>query len=283
MKKVLLCLFIISFFLTGCKSNIQNEKSDVKSIAVSIGVQATFAQKICGDKWEILTAIPSGASPETYEPNPAELRKINQAEIYFGIGVPSEENFIIPSLGNQISSVRLQDAVKEKYPEIGEGIFRDPHIWLSPKRAVVMVETMANEIIKADGENKAFYQDYADRYIEELKSLDNYIKGVLEPIKNRKFLCFHPSFGYFAEDYGLKMYSLEEEGKETTAKQLSKMAQLAKKENIKIIFYQAEMSQRQALSFAEEIDGQAVMLEPLSPDYIENLKKMTDEIAKAMK
>ena len=146
MKKVLLCLFIISFFLTGCKSNIQNEKSDVKSIAVSIGVQATFAQKICGDKWEILTAIPSGASPETYEPNPAELRKINQAEIYFGIGVPSEENFIIPSLGNEITSVRLQDAVKEKYPEIGEGIFRDPHIWLSPKRAIVMVETMTKEI-----------------------------------------------------------------------------------------------------------------------------------------
>ena len=61
------------------------------------------------------------------------------------------------------------------------------------------------------------------------------------------------------------------------------MPDLAKKENINVIFYQAEGSEKQALSFAEEIGGKAVMLEPLSPDYTESLKAMTKAFFEAMK
>ena len=123
----------------------------------------------------------------------------------------------------------------------------------------------------------------ANEYIKELKNLDSYIITALAGSKNRKFIAFHPAFGYFAEDYSLTMYALEEHGKETTAKRLAEMADLAKRENIKSIFYQAEASKKQALAFAEEIDGRAVMLEPLSPDYVANLKAMTDSLKEAIK
>ena len=92
----------------------------------------------------------------------------------------------------------------------------------------------------------------------------------------------HPAFGYFADDYSLTQYALEEHGKEADAKHMTEIIDLAKKEDIKVIFYQAEISGRQAAAFAEEIGGTAVCLEPLAADYTENLRKMAKTLAEAM-
>ncbi len=281
MKKLI--LFIITFtllWLTGCSEN--STDSGKRTIAVSIAPEATFVKAVCGENFDIITSIPAGASPETYEPTPAEMQKITNAEIYFAIGVPAEENSILPLIDRK-KTVVLQDFVAKEYPELSEGEHRDPHIWLSPKRVIVMVEKIAETLKHYDPKNADFYNENAKNYILELGKLNEYIVTAFKDIKNRNFLVFHPAFSYFADDYSLSMHALEEHGKETTAKRLAEMTDLAKEKNIKTIFYQAEASNKTAVSFAEEIGGTAVMLEPLSPDYIENIKKMTDLLQKAMK
>ena len=177
----------------------------------------------------------------------------------------------------------MHKKINSIYPDRLDDGGRDPHIWLSPKRVIVIVEAIADIIINADPENKDFYQKNCDNYISKLKELDGYIKSSFNGKTNRKFIAFHPAFGYFADDYELDMYALEEHGKEATAKRIAEIAKLARDEDIRFIFYQAEASQKQAVAFAEEIDGTAVMLEPLAADYINNLKIMTDLLKKAMK
>lgn len=145
-----------------------------------------------------------------------------------------------------------------------------------------MVKAIAEELSELDPKNQALYQQNSEKYINELTALDNQVKEILKNCENRSFIAFHPAFGYFADDYSLTMYALEEHGKEADAKRISQMAELAKKENIKTVFYQAETSGRQAEAFAEEIGGQAVKLEPLSDDYIPNIRKMAYAIKKAM-
>jgi zinc transport system substrate-binding protein len=78
------------------------------------------------------------------------------------------------------------------------------------------------------------------------------------------------------------MYALEEDGKEATAQHLQEMIDLAKAENIKVIFYQDEIDSSQSEAFAEEIGGKTVQLAPLAANYIENLKSMADTMAEAM-
>ena len=101
-------------------------------------------------------------------------------------------------------------------------------------------------------------------------------------MSNRKFIVYHPAFGYLAEDYDLTMYSLEEEGKEATPRHLADMIDLAKSENIKAIFYQEEIDSSQSKAFAEEIGGRTIQLSPLAADYIENLKAMAQLMAEVM-
>jgi len=288
-KGILVLIFIICFlFLAGCNKDNSNEKESAEVagiskpiIAVTIVPQQTFVQAVCGDLAEVITLVPPGSSPENYELKPQEIEKLSKASLYFSIGVPVEEVYILARLEN-MKVVPLHEKVALKYPEIllssGE---RDPHIWLSPKRVMAMIDAIAEEMSLLDPENKETYYQNAAAYIDRLKELDQDIKSILGKVKNKKFIVFHPAFGYLAEDYGLTMYALEQDGKEATPKHLQDMIKLAKQENIKVIFYQAEIDSRQSLAFAEEIKGRTVRLDPLAADYISNMKMMAMTIAEA--
>jgi zinc transport system substrate-binding protein len=210
------------------------------------------------------------------------MENFSKASLYFSIGVPTEESNILPKL-TDIKTIALQDEVALTYEdrtfESGE---RDPHIWLSPKRAKVMVEVISREMGELDEANKEIYEKNAKAYIERLDELDKEIEESLKGVENKKIIVYHPAFGYLADDYGLEMYALEEEGKESTAVRLQEMIDLAKKENIKAIFYQDEIDSSQSKAFAEEIGGKTVQLSPLSANYISNLKKMADTISEVM-
>ncbi len=271
---------------TACSSaaKVQSNDNNKKTvIAVTIVPEQTFVEAVCGDLAEVVTLVPPGNSPENYEPTPQEMEKFSQASRYFTIGVPTEEANILPNAGD-LTVVSLQDAVKAVYPErLFESGERDPHIWLSPKRVEVMVKTIAQEMSTLDPDNQATYEKNAEAYLAQLNELDQNIKTVLAPVENKKFIVYHPAFGYLADDYGLKMIALEEEGKEATPQQLQSIIDLAKADNIKAIFYQEEIDSSQSQAFAEELGGKTIQLAPLAASYIENLQNMANTMAEVMK
>jgi len=279
-------LFTLTFSLfipVGCgvKETVVEDNGKTL-VAVSIMPQKTFVEAVCGDLAEVVVMVPPGNSPANYEPTPKEMEQFSRAKLYFAIGVPTEAANIIPKAKElkDMKIIKLQEEVAKVHPEreFTPGS-RDPHIWLSPKRVKTMVEVIAREMGALDEKNRDKYENNAQRYIAELDKLDKEIQNALAGVKNRKFIVFHPAFGYLADDYKLQMYSLEQEGKEATPQRLMEMTELAKKENIKAVFYQAEISGKQARSFAEEIGGKTVLLAPLAPDYIENLKNMVKVMA----
>ncbi|HOA84918.1 MAG TPA: zinc ABC transporter substrate-binding protein [Bacillota bacterium] len=273
-------LLATGFLLVSCDKKQADSGKPV--IAVSIVPEATFVRAVCGGLAEVVTLIPPGYSPENYEPTPGDMMRFEEASLYFTIGIPAEAG-ILPHVPKSVKIVALHEEVAEVYPELtfasGD---RDPHIWLSPKRVKVMIEVITRELSLLDPDNAGVYSQNAAAYQGQLEGLDSEIVSALEGVKNRKIIVYHPAFGYLAEDYGLTMYALEEEGKEATAKRLAEMVELARAENIKVIFYQEEIDNSQSAAFAEEIGGVAIKLSPLAADYIDNLKKMAELLAEAM-
>ena len=283
-RNVFVTILILSMMcLTGCSNEAKKEEAEEKPvIAVSIVPEQTFVEAVCGDLVDIVTLIPPGSSPGNYEPTAQEMEKFSDSSLYFSIGVPTEEANILPNVGD-VKVISLQDEVagvyKDRTFESGE---RDPHIWLSPKRVKAMIDTIVSKMSEMDPENKETYEKNAANYIAQLDEVDREIKDALEGVESKKFIVYHPAFGYIADDYGLQMYALEEEGKEATAQHLQEMIDLAKAEDIKVIFYQEEIDSSQSEAFAEEIDGKTIQLAPLAADYISNLKKMAQTMAEAM-
>ena len=277
---MILSIFVLMF---GCSANEpENSKEDKIVAAVTIVPQQTFVEAVCGDLVEVVTLIPPGNSPENYEPTPVEIEKFNKASVYFSTGVAAEEASILNHAGD-VKVVALHEKVALVYDDITfESGGRDPHIWLSPKRVKIMIEVIAEEMGKIDPQNKKIYENNATSYISKLNELDNEIRETLADVKNKKFIAYHPAFGYIAQDYGLQMFALEEEGKEATIHHLQDMIDLAEKESIKVIFYQEEIDSSQSRAFAEEIDGRTQMLSPLSADYINNIKIIANTMSEEL-
>lgn len=308
---LLLAMVCLMFIPAGCAKTAGSSPGKL-TVAVTIVPQEAFVKAVAGDLVDVVTMVPPGKSPENYAPTPRQLESFSKAALYFSIGVPVEDAYIlkrVDSLNSEMKIVPLADRVGEVYPhryfeeahetgmdengnndsgneynraDVHRHDGRDPHIWLSPKRVEVMVDVIAEELSQIDIANKAVYERNASEFKSRLNEVDAEIEKTLGKLKNKTFIVFHPAFGYFADDYGLKMVALEEEGKEATPKSLQGKIDMAKEEGIKVIFYQAEIDSRQSRAFAEELGGKAEMLEPLSYDYLNNLKKIAKTFSEVM-
>ncbi len=280
MKKSILALVLILIFaFSGCK---ESENSNTIKLAVSISPVATFVKNVCGNKADIITMIPAGASAEAYEMSPKEIAIFSQSAVFFSVGVPAEENGILPHIAKTTKIVDLASSVNSVYPDLKIGSERDPHIWLSPKRAIIMVEEICNEMCVSDPENSKFYRKNASDYLEKLENVNKQITNMFKDKRRKVFYISHPSFSYFADDFGLDMISLEKDGKEISPKELAEIIDIAKKSGAKVIFCQEESSKKMAEAFAKEIGGKTEILKPLSPDYCDNLFKTATLIREAL-
>ena len=280
-KLCLTVIIIIQVLLMVSCASPADKEDDKLTVAVSIIPQETFVKEVSGNMVDIITAIPPGKSPENYAPSPMEIEKLSRSSIYFTIGVPAETGILdkLNDINGSIKIVDLADKVKEHYPEIEVAPgHRDPHIWLSPKRASVMVDIISHELSEANKENSGTYRENAQLYIEKLIEIDKEISGLFSNLKNRTFIIYHPSLGYFADDYGLNMVSIEEGGKEAAPSNLQKVIDIAREQNIKTVFYQSEIDSKQSSVLADEIGGKPVQVAPLAPNYIDNIKKIAAEI-----
>ncbi len=296
---VLLIGIVMSGVLSGCS---RETPSDKISVAVSVAPQKAFVEAIVGDNMDVVTLIPPGASPTNYQPSPREMTALEKASVYFAIGVPTEEGNILPLVEanySDVDIVHLADLVEDVYEaryfedehdhededhededhededhEDHDHTGRDPHIWLSPKRVVVMVYEMVDVLVELDPEHADEYKQNADVFINELMGLDQEIKDILGN-ESLEFIIMHPSLGYFADDYGLEMVAIEEDGKNATSDHLQEVIEYAVQHDIHTVFYQSEFDSSQAATISEEINGSVVELDVLSEDYLDNLKKMT--------
>ena len=276
----LILLVVLILATAGCTSTYNSSENEKVVIAVSIVPEEAFVRAVAGDLADIVVMIPPGYSPENYEPKAKQRQKCTQADIYFGIGIPAESS-ILPSLNPATCYIALEETVASVYPDRLIGTSRDPHIWLSPKRAQVMVQKIADELSLIDSEHSTIYHENATQYCEKITDADRKISEILSQAKGKTFIVDHPAFGYFADDYNLVMKALEENGKEATIKHRIELENIALDAGIDTIFYQDESGGSPVSQFAEAINGTAVSLAPLSGDYLNNLQSMAENIAEA--
>lgn len=155
----------------------------------------------------------------------------------------------------------------------------DPHIWLDPILVKIQASTIAKALIAKYPQNKALYEANLAQFQAELDALNAEISALFEKSKNKKFIIYHPSLGYFAARYHLVQIPVEIEGKEPKTKDLQRLMSVAKKEKIKTIFVQKGFSQNAAKSLAKELKASVVELNHLSDDYSKNLLEIAKKIA----
>ncbi|MGB3340318.1 MAG: zinc ABC transporter substrate-binding protein [bacterium] len=247
---------------------------------VSILPLAEFTEKIGGDRVLVSVMIPAGTTPHSYEPTPAQLTDLSTAHIYVKVGTPIEFEIAwldkIMSVNKNMFLCNASQNLALPEPDI------DPHVWLSPLNAQIMIENIYNTLIEIDTKSKALYYRNKQKYIEELSELNERIKNLLSDKKNRKFLVYHPAWGYFANAYDLEQISIETGGKEPTAKGILSIIEQAKRENIHVVFASPQFTTKNAQVIAREIQGTVILIDPLEKNYISNLTDIAEQLSQIM-
>lgn len=274
---------------------------DVLTAFVSIPPQRYFLQQIGGDRVAVQVMVEPGADAHTYEPRPRQMVALSKAVLYFAVGVQPFETVWLKKIAaaNPGMKVVHTDRDIQKIPiaphelehrehtEAGAAVHHDhqldPHIWLSPPLVRQQARVMLEALVAADPSHGQRYEANYRRFSARLTDLDAEFKSLFAERQGMKFMVFHPSWGYFADAYGLKQVAIEMEGKEPKPAQLSRLIDRARAENIRVIFVQPQFSAKSARLIAREIGGQVAFVDPLAEDWVANLREAADKLKAALR
>lgn len=257
-------------------------------VCVSIPPQAFFVERIGGERVSVEVLVGPGQSPATYEPTPTQMAALDEADVYFRIGVPFEDALMdrISASMPDLNVVDLRRGITLR-PIAGHGHDHghgrlDPHTWLDPRLAAVQARTIEQELAGLDPAGAGIYAAGLAALEAELRQVDAQVAAQLEPVKGRQLFVFHPAFGYFADAYGLVQVPIEIEGREPAPRELEEVIELARSRGIRAIFIQPEFSDASARAIASELGAQVVRIDPLARDYLANLREMARKIRNAL-
>jgi zinc transport system substrate-binding protein len=231
-----------------------------------------FVKAVGGDKIDASVLIPVGAEPHDFDPTIQQIQNVQSADMLVYNGAGMEASWINKT--NPKFSVDSSKGIKlvaDADPAIHAST--DPHIWLDPILAIHQIENIRDGLIKVDPRNAAYYNQNAQKFIGQLRSLDASIRSQLSNSNcaKRDFITFHQAFAYFAKEYGLNQHSIHQgltpEG-EILPQRLGEIVKLADDLGINIIYSEDLIDPRSAQTIAQEIPNGKVMI--LSP--IEGIK-----------
>jgi zinc transport system substrate-binding protein len=276
---------LAALVLAGCGDGGGDTKTGELSVFVSIDPLRFFVETIGGDRVGVFTLVAPGQSPATYEPTAKQLAALAGSDLFFLVGVPAETT-VVPRLRSGFENVFVCDVLEgidliEGHAGHGSHEGPDPHVWLSPRHAVGIAENVTRCLIRRRPAHADEYRKRLEELRGNLMQLDEELTQKLAPFRGMDMVVFHPAFGYFAEAYGLNQVAIEQDGIAPGSRRLAQLIDSAREKGVRTVFVQPQFSSSVARNVAGEIGAELVALDPLSADYIANMRRIADAVHSA--
>jgi zinc transport system substrate-binding protein len=275
---------------------------EVLPVAVSVPPQAYLVERIGGSRVRVEVMIPPGASEATYSPNPRQMVSLSHARLYVEVGHPAflfEPQSIAPFLAvhpeiRVVDMSRGMDLIttgEAEGREAPHGFFGggrkggeeehpgeahdqgDPHVWVAPATVAVAARNIERALEDLDPAHAAFYRGNLARLSADIADLDREIRTLLARSPGRSFMVYHPAWGYFARQYGLRQIAVEAGGREPSARQLIALIEEARRQGVRAIFVQRGFARKSAEVIAGELGGRVIEVDPMERDWLSGLRR----------
>ena len=290
---------------------VTNLNENHKFIVVTINPLKLIIQEIVGNEFEIVTILPYGASPHTFEPKPSDALKIRNAKLVFFVS--NSLDGWITNLSDKENKIKLMQYVAQ-YIAANENLFDaemhsdcehshntnieqnntedkfDPHFWLSPMLVKSIAQEICNKMIEIDEQNATKYQNNTENFIKKLDELHNQLSNQVKPIHSKPIFTFHNSFHYFIKEFDLTFGGWIEEfpGKEESPKYLVNLTNQIRKANINAIFSEPQLNSKIMDVIAKEVGIKVVALDPIgaknqNETYFSFIEENANKLISALK
>ena len=275
---ILAITFLAFFLLPSCQKNEKVTAGEKKlKVVTTLFPLYDFARQIGHEKVEVNLLLPPGVESHAFEPRPADIRRIQNSDIFLFTnkfmepwvgallkGIDTRSLIIVDASKGITLLQRTDNHGDEEYAHADESGNPDPHVWLDFSNAIKMVDTIAAEFIARDPQDKDYYIKNAYEFKKRLEELDKKYKDTLSRCKKRVIIhAGHFAFGYLAKRYGIEYVSAYKgfsPDAEPTPKRLVEVTKAVKKYGVKYIYYEELVAPKVANVIAKETGCGLLML-----------------------
>lgn len=243
------------------------------AVVTTTTVLADLVAQVGGERVEVTSLVPSGGEVHTFDPGPADVVRIGEADLVVlnGLGLDEWLGQLVVDAGGSAPVVELgEDLPGVEYLEGGDhegpghedddhgeaAAGANPHLWLNVAYARLYVDRIAAALMAADPGDAAAYEARATEFGEDLDALDAEIRDGLAaiPAENRRIVSFHEAFPYFAAAYGLEVVGVivDAPGQDPSAGEIAALVDAIRESGARAVFAEAQFSPDLARTVATE-------------------------------
>ena len=288
-------LWLVPLVLAACAGSVAGSSprtGDEVVVAASIAPLADFARQVGGDYVRVNTLVPPGASPHTFELTPSQVEQVARARVLVinGVGLEYWADRLVEGAGNPGLIVADTSQGIDILERDAGGAGGNPHIWLDPVNAIVQVGHIRDALLRADPAHADDYRANAERYVNELRTLDQEIADEVATWSNREFIAFHPDWVYFARRYGLEQVAVIQSspGREPSPAEVAHIVETAQRIDAQAIFAEPQFSAKAAQTIAAESGAYVLFVDPLGSSlcdacYLNLMRYNVGQMAQALR
>jgi zinc transport system substrate-binding protein len=262
-------------------------------VFVSIPPQAWLVKRLAGETAEVQTLLSAGANPHTFEPGARQLKKLAGATLFLTVGVPFEKTLVaraanlnpalkVAGMDKGIAKLGGHSHDPEHEPgHVCSGEGGDPHIWLSPRLFAAMASNTVTALSAALPQGREAFERRLVRAIAEIVDTDRAVREALQGLRVKTWVVYHPSWRYFAQDYGLSLLEIEADGKAPSARHLAEVIGQARAAGARSVFAETQYDKRPAQTLAAQIGARLETLDPLQEEWPALLRDVAAKLARA--
>lgn len=304
---LMLSVFVAAMFFWNGRVDVPEDKFvDEKKFRVvaTFYPLAEFSRMVGGDIADIVSIVSPGVEPHDYEPTPRDIISIESADVFVmnGAGMDSWAEKFLPALQeNGVLVVNASEAVtllaaeeRDEYEEEHEHSVYDSHFWLDPVFAESIVGSIRVAFVEKDPFHADVYESNAVVVLSELAKLGGEYHDALSTCARKEVITSHNAFAYLAKRYEFSAHSIAglSPEAEPSIGRMVELVDLAKKKNIRYIFFETLVSPKVSETLAREIGAETLVFNPLEglsaddivagKDYFSIMRENLANLSKAL-
>jgi ABC-type Zn uptake system ZnuABC Zn-binding protein ZnuA len=298
----LLWAILISYGLLAAPLTHAAPPSEPFNIVVTIPVLKDLTEQVGGSHVRVTSLLSGYENEHTYSPKPSDLVAVRKARLLFEIGIGLE--VWVSSLVKNAGSASLRVVTTSK----GIALLRDrpsregellaaeeeergnPHVWMDPENATTMMRHITEALIQVDQAHATEYRSNQASYLRKLDQLRGELSDRVKRLADRRFIAHHPAWPYFARRFGFQIVGTiqPQSGSEPSALHLHGLIATMKKDRIKVVVSEIQLSQKIPELLAKETGARLVVLTtlpgglPHTETYLDMLRYNVLQLANAL-
>ncbi|GHC00902.1 metal ABC transporter substrate-binding protein [Cerasicoccus arenae] len=175
----------------------------------------------------------------------------------------------------------------------------DPHVWLDPQMAVLMILSINNALNELDPIHAAYFDKRREKYLDEIITLDEWAEARLGeiPTRRRLLINYHDNLRYFGRRYGFFtptsiLGSVSTESPDPSARDFNRLLKLISRFGVPAVFVDSTANPRLAEQVVREAGlptpfvlytGNVTAADGRAPDYLSLMRGNVETIVTALR